>query len=279
MTRRSRSLVGVVALGACAGPAPNPAAPDASALDAPSEAGERRWSMPRLVDGVSSPSTEDDPSFTADHLTIVFTSTRNGTGDDIFLGTRPDPEGSFSLLPLDALLSPAEESSPELSADGTTLLFASDRSGDFDIYMATRPPNGTFSAPTRVDSLSTVGANETDVALSPDGLTAILRRDGTFMRARREDPSAAFDPPIAIAGVAFGTNPSAPSLDAAGDLYFHAGTQRDLFVARAQGASFADPTPIPELATSARESGPCISADETYLMFARGGQIMETTRP
>jgi hypothetical protein len=235
--------------------------------------------MPRPVAGVSSPSSiDDDPTVTADRLTIVFTSDRNGNEDDLFLGTRPDPDGSFTVIALDAVSSPGDESSPELSADGTALLFVSDRTGDSDIYVSTRPPGGMFSVPARVDSLSLTGSSETDVALSPDGLTAIIRRDGTFMRTRRSDTADAFDPPIAIAGVAFGTNPSAPSLDAAGDLYYHAGTQRDLFVARALGASFADPTRITELATSSRESAPCVSADETYLMFARGGQIMESTR-
>ena len=268
-----------IACACSSAPGASPPVDTTPAIDAPSDATVRRWSAPRPVAGVSSPSsTDDDPTVTADRLTIVFTSDRNGSDIDLFLGTRPDPDGSFTVIALDTLDSPGDESSPELSADGTTLFFVSDRTGDDDIYVATRPPNGVFSAATRVDSLSLAGSSETDVALSPDGLTAIIRRSGTFLRARRADTTAAFDTPIAIAGVSFGTNPSAPSLDAAGDLYYHAGTQRDLFVARALGASFADPTRITELATSARESAPCVSADETYLMFARGGQIMESTR-
>ena len=231
-----------------------------------------------MVAGVDSASDEDDPSFTADRLTIVFTSDRNGN-DDIFIGTRPDPDGDFIVVPADTVNSLDDESSPELSADGTTLLFTSSRSGEYDVYTSTRPPGGVFGVPTRVPALSGTSTNENDVALSPDGLTVLVVRGSAFLRARRASPGDAWDPPVAIAGVAFGTSPSAPSLDAAGDIYFQAGgSQRDIFLARVQGASYADAVPVTELATSERESGPCVSADETYMMFARSGQIMESTR-
>src|SRR5262245_5271290 len=58
--------------------------------DAQVDAPPRLWAAPTLVPGVNSSSSEDDPSFTADRLTIVFISSRNGTDQEIFIGTRPD---------------------------------------------------------------------------------------------------------------------------------------------------------------------------------------------
>lgn len=247
------------------------------AEDAPPDAPPRLWSPPMPVPGVNSSSTEDDPSFTADRLTIVFISNRNGTDDEILIGTRPDPNGDFTVTPIETLASPSDEASPEISPDGTTLYFISDRDGSDDIFISTRPPGGVFGTPTLVAELST-SSSEGDIALSPDGLTAVIVRSGMFMRSSRPTTTDAWDTPIAITGVAFGTSPAAPSIDAAGDLYFHAGSNRDLFVARAQGASYAAPVPISELQSSSRESAPCVSPDETFMMFARGGQIVQSTR-
>jgi len=234
------------------------------------------WSAPMQVPGVNSSSTEDDPSFTADRLTVVFTSNRTGN-DEIFIGTRDDPDGDFTVALIDALAAPSDEASPELSPDGTTLFFISDRDGSDDIFIATRPAGGAFGTPTLIAELST-SSSEGDIAISPDGLTTVIVRSGMFMRSTRPTTTDAWSNPIAITGVAFGTSPAAPSIDAAGDLYFHAGSNRDLFVARAQGASYGPPTPISELVSSSRESGPCVSPDESFMMFARGGQIVQSTR-
>jgi WD40 repeat protein len=245
--------------------------------DAPVDAPPRLWSAPTPVPGVNSSSSEDDPSFTADRLTVVFISNRNGTDDEIFIGTRPDPDGDFTVALIEPLSAPGDEASPEISPDGTTLYFISDRGGGDDVFVSTRPPGGAFSTPTLVAELSST-SSEGDIAISPDGLTAIVLRGSTLVRSTRPTTSDAWSTPIAITGVAFGTSPAAPSLDAAGDLYFHAGTQRDLFVARAQGASYAAPVPITELNGTGRDSGPYVSPDETFIMFAKSGQIVQSTR-
>jgi len=76
---------------------------------------------------------------------ILFGSTRiNGLGGlDLWIATRPSVQDAWSppenLAPLN---SGANDQQPSLSSDGRTLFFASDRSGNLDIWMSTRTPSG-----------------------------------------------------------------------------------------------------------------------------------------
>ena len=80
-------------------------------------------------------------------------------------------------------------------------------------------------------------------------------------------------------GVAWGTSATAPSINSAGDVYFHANNPRDLFVVRRTGSTYAAPVPVTELNTqNGREAAPFISADDRHLMFERGGELVESTR-
>ena len=253
---------------------------DDAALDAPIDAFSFGWSTPTTVPGVDSTSAEDDPTYTPDRLTIVFASNRNGTYD-LFIGKRTSTAMAFTVTPLDALnTTTADELSPEISSDGNTLYFSSDRvtAGEGEIYVS-RIAAGTttFGPPDRDAQLSLAGSDDGDIAIAPNGLTAILVRSGKLMRATRTLVTNPWGTPVTIAGT-FGTNPAAPSLDTAGDLYFHAGTQRDLFVARKNGNAFGTPIPITELNTTGRDSGPFISPDEKHLVWARSGKLLESSR-
>lgn len=78
------------------------------------------------------------PYLTDDELTIYFSSDAAGS-IDLWTATRAnktDPFGPAVLV--EVVNSPATEYDAEISADGTTLWFASDRNGNFDIYVATR---------------------------------------------------------------------------------------------------------------------------------------------
>ncbi|MBA3818189.1 MAG: PD40 domain-containing protein, partial [Deltaproteobacteria bacterium] len=183
------------------------------------------WSAPVVIPGVNSSSAESDPTMSADRLTIVFTRS-----NELFIGTRASTGASFTVTALTAANSPAAEHSPELSPDGSILHFTSDRlvATDDDIYVSTRVGGGAFSAPTRVEGLSTTTSKEGDIAISPDGLTAVIGRSGLFRSVR---PSITQPWPAAVAiATSFGVNPAAPSINTAGDLYFHAGIDRNLFV-------------------------------------------------
>lgn len=253
-----------------------PIAVDAS----PDSALPPRWSPPQLVPGVNSGSTESDPSITPDRLTIVFTSTRlNGT-EDIFIGTRATTADSFTAVPITVLNDPtADDHSPEISADGATLYFTSDRvaANNFDVYISTRS-GAAWTAPTVVPQL-TSASNDDDLAVSPDGLTAVVVRGSSFFRSTRASTSAAWGTPVSIGSTVFGSSPAAPSLTATGDLYLHAGAVRDLFVARRNGTGFSTATPISELDTAGRDAAPFVTGDEKHLVFERDGQIYESTHP
>jgi len=82
------------------------------------------------------------PYLTDDELTIYFSSDAAGS-IDLWTATRANKTDPFAPAVLVEIVnSPATEYDAEISADGTTLWFASNRAGgmgDFDIYVATRP--------------------------------------------------------------------------------------------------------------------------------------------
>jgi Tol biopolymer transport system component len=70
-------------------------------------------------------------SISLDGLTIVFTSSRDGFMDDIFLSTR-NRRGDIFPPPVNLAVinSIAEEEDASISADGTEIIFSSNRNGD-----------------------------------------------------------------------------------------------------------------------------------------------------
>jgi hypothetical protein len=247
---------------------------DARPVDAPPDAfGSPTWLTPTPIPGINTSAIEGDPSLTPDRLTIVFA--RN---DDLFLGTRPDTGAAFTAVALATLNTTSVETSPEISADGKTLYFSSDRlvplSGD--IYRSTFTA-GAWTAPVLVTELNTSG-NEGDLAISPDGLTLFLARGTNLLKSTRLTTASTWGVP-STTGTAWGTNPASPSINGAGDVYLHASNPRDLFVSR-RGllGLYATPTPITELNTATRDAAPFVSADDLYMAFEHDGDIYETHR-
>lgn len=99
----------------------------------------------QLVPGVNSAANDAQPNVSRNGLELYFFSTRPGTlgGPDIYVASRARTSHPWSL-PVNlgpAVNSPAAESRPSLSWDGTTLYFGSNRpdsEGDSDIYVAWR---------------------------------------------------------------------------------------------------------------------------------------------
>ena len=111
---------------------------------------------------------DDDPSPTGDLLEPYVDSDRPGAGaamGDIWVarrGSTADPFGAPALVT--ELASTADDTTPEVSADGLTMYFSSDRSsaGDRDIYITTRPDRGSsWATPQRVDELRPRAATTT----------------------------------------------------------------------------------------------------------------------
>jgi hypothetical protein len=122
-------------------------------------------------------------------------------------------------------------------------------------------------------------ADEGDVAISPDGLTALVERPTGIYIATRAQAGAAFGTPALVAVLDVTGDVAAPTLtNNAATVYLHGGMTRDLYVAYRQGATFTTPVPVTELNTASRDAAPFISADGTRLLFERAGELYESTR-
>ena len=99
----------------------------------------------RLVDGVNSTAEDAQPNVRRDGLEIFFFSTRPGTLGmaDLYAATRAKTSAAWTA-PVNlgsTVNSPAAETRPSLSWDGTTLYFGSTRAGgegSIDVYVTTR---------------------------------------------------------------------------------------------------------------------------------------------
>jgi len=100
---------------------------------------------------------------------IYFSEYRNDEWKEIMsAGSRINKPGSW-------------ESQPSISADGTVLLFVSDRPGGYggyDIYKATRYQGGEWGAPVNMGPLINSTGNEKSPFIHPDGKTLYFSSDG-----------------------------------------------------------------------------------------------------
>jgi hypothetical protein len=125
------------------------------------------WSEPvnlgPTVNGVNSTWRNRGPTISADGLLLVFTSNRDGGsgGMDLWMTRRTTIDGPWSepvnLGP--TINGDKWDGQPEISADGRTLLFCSNRDGghgDFDIWQASIDPVVDLNADGIVDSADMV---------------------------------------------------------------------------------------------------------------------------
>lgn len=129
----------------------------------------------------SGPSNDNDPSVSADHLSLWFASNRGGTSD-IFLATRPAASTGVPFGVATAIAAVNRPDSSEahayIRAASTELWFVSDRlggPGGYDIFRSTGS-GAVFAAPTRVAELNSA-ANDFQPQPSEDGLTVLFASD------------------------------------------------------------------------------------------------------
>jgi hypothetical protein len=99
----------------------------------------------RELDELLSNAGEADPSVSADERVIVFASRRTSGGGepngDLWYARRASAEVPFEApVRLAAVSSTSGDGDPALSADGCHLYFASDRTGDWQLYVAAVTP-------------------------------------------------------------------------------------------------------------------------------------------
>lgn len=273
----------------CDVPGATDAAHDAAA-DAPDAAvvGPNGWLAAVPVAGVNTGSNETDPSYTADQLTIVFTSDRPGTGGtDLYIGTRDVVEDPFNVRELTELDSTANERSPEISQDGLTIYFVSNRTATGVVYKATRGVlTDPFGTPAAITIKASGGGNANtqivEIGISPDGLQAITVRMKTTndqLYGYTIETTGVLDAEAELTTLELGTVASGPSLDTGGaQVYLDAATPAQIYMASLSG-TYSTPMAIDDFnSVGTRNAAPCISADNMFIMFERDGDIVQATK-
>ncbi|MBB4078887.1 outer membrane protein OmpA-like peptidoglycan-associated protein/Tol biopolymer transport system component [Lewinella aquimaris] len=122
------------------------------------------WSEAVPLGGINTPMNEGAQTITADGAYLVFTGCGrpDGIGScDLYFSERTGSEWSNAQNLGPAINSLSSESQPSLSRDGRLLFFASNRSGgsgNDDIYVAGRTPDGGWSRPVNLGpSVNTAG--------------------------------------------------------------------------------------------------------------------------
>jgi WD40-like Beta Propeller Repeat len=98
----------------------------------------RPFAAPQIVKELSARSVSTVDGFLTDDGTALFYGSGPAFGPaDLYVTARRDPSEPFGTpAPLEDLNTPNDERDPWLSADGKQLFFSSDRSGHYEIYVA-----------------------------------------------------------------------------------------------------------------------------------------------
>jgi hypothetical protein len=193
---------------------------------------------------------ESHPSVTGDGLMIVFDAfgdTPTSNNWDLLYSTRASVGQPFGPpQPIAALNSTSNERIPFIMRDGKKMYFASERSGQSDLYESTIDQFG-FGAPKKLTELSTSGDGHSPT-VTPDGLVMYFGRlkpmaadeDAVeIMVTTRASASATWGNPVPAVGVNpdYGDWPDFITADRC-TLYFHStpsgGTSHTLYVANKQ---------------------------------------------
>jgi len=252
------------------------------AIDAPADANPMYvpWGTAVVLTSLELAVTgETDPSATQNRLGAVLTA---DSPNEIYECTRPALTDTFTCAAIAAVNSSSNDKSSEISADGATLYFSSNRSGSYEIYTSIKGQAG-WALPTVVPQLSTA-QDDSDVGVSPDGLTAVVVRNGGTNHLAihtRASTALPFDAGTVHAELEISGDVAAPSVTNGGAaIYFHAGGTRDLYVAYKRGnGTYTMPSPIDELNTSGRDAAPFVTNNDRYMIFERESDIYEATRP
>lgn len=119
----------------------------------------------------------EDSQLSVDECTIVFASIDSYGNWDMNIATRANTTDPFSnIRPLSELNTEFHDNGASLSADGLSIYFHSDRSGEHNIYLAARASiSDLFGTPEVISSLSGFA----QPTISMDGQTMLLINPGS----------------------------------------------------------------------------------------------------
>jgi len=152
------------------------------------------WNAPTLVPGVNSSGNDQHPSISRDGTTLFFCSDGWGGsgGYDLFYSTWTGSTWGTPVNMGPTVNSGSSEYFPQLSPDGLTLYFSSDRSGgvgSFDLYQCTRPDTSSpWSAPTSAPfALINSSSPDFHPTVSLDGQVLYYWYHGSPIRVHRSE--------------------------------------------------------------------------------------------
>jgi len=97
------------------------------------------WGIPVGISELNDATTQKLPQLADDGRAIWFVQTTTSNGDDIMVATRPALDAPFGTpTAVSELNSATAEDDPWISNDQRTIVFASSRNGNFDLFIATR---------------------------------------------------------------------------------------------------------------------------------------------
>ena len=144
----------------------------------------QRWTAPKnMGKPINTSSWESQPSLSANGTALFFASTRPGGlgGSDIWVSYRQNDRSWSSPIPLDTMINtPSDDQSPFIHADNKTLYFMSKGHrgmGEFDLFMAKKNNDGTWSAPVNLGYPINTTSNEGALVISLDAKTAFFDSD------------------------------------------------------------------------------------------------------
>lgn len=143
------------------------------------------WGVPgNISDNINTPANEGFASITADGKTIVFTSCDRADGlgrCDLYISEKTGNEWSEAENMGKVVNSPAWESGPAITADGSKIYFSSDRGGgqgEKDLWYTEKDKNGEWIAPVNMGETVNTEFSEVTPFIHADGSTLFFASDG-----------------------------------------------------------------------------------------------------
>lgn len=255
--------------------------PDASQADA---ASLPPFGEAAAIPGLSDPNADDDPSLTGDLLELYFKSNRGGMNDfDIWRARRDTTDQPWAdPVQVDELSTKSFEATPEVSLDGLTITFASDRTGGggggVDLWISTRlTRDDPWDPPEPLAALNTT-ADEFAAVTDEGGQRIVFNRmvvDHSYDLFQAVLAGADWGDPVALVNLSSAAYEADSHLDPGGlELYFAGeladAEGRDIYRTRRgdPGADFDAPERIAELATAGADEDPWVSPDRRLIVFS-----------
>jgi hypothetical protein len=249
---------------------------------------EKPFGTPALVAGLDGSVFAAAPRLSPDELVIYFTTLTTIDGSvtgDLMRAKRASRDAPFEPATLIASLnSPEHDNDPTVASDDLSLWFSSSRSGNNEIWVATRAsPAADFASPTLVPG---VGGPTSEMhafyraAGSELWLTSDRSEAGIDIYvAKKEDGS--FSTPVLVPALSTPAFDVQPALTEDGLLVVLASTRDggaggfDLWLARrtSTNESFQAPTPIKEVNSAADEYAGWLSADGCRIYFSSNRDV------